>query len=102
MAAGWGASGLSPQLAERVEIRVKYQGYIDRQRSEARRFAHQEALAIPPDLDYHGVVGLSVEVREKLSAARPLSLGQAARIPGVTPAALSVLLVHLRRRNASP
>jgi tRNA uridine 5-carboxymethylaminomethyl modification enzyme len=86
-------------LGERVEIQVKYEGYILRQREEAARFVRNEALEIPGDLDYHRLSGLSTEVREKLTRSRPLSLGQAARIPGITPAALSVLMVHLRRRE---
>ncbi|MDY0000177.1 MAG: tRNA uridine-5-carboxymethylaminomethyl(34) synthesis enzyme MnmG [Polyangia bacterium] len=98
-AEGWLSHEWPQALAERVEIRVKYEGYITRQREEAERFARNEALEIPGDLDYHRLSGLSAEVREKLTRSRPVSLGQAARLPGMTPAALSVLMVHLRRRE---
>jgi tRNA uridine 5-carboxymethylaminomethyl modification enzyme len=90
--------GLSDvQASEQIEIQTKYQGYIDRQRDEvARREAH-ETCQIPPELDYRGVIGLSTEVQQKLSQHRPETLGQAMRISGVTPAAISLLLVHLKR-----
>ena len=84
-------------VAEQVEIQVKYAGYIARQATEVSRHAHYEALHLPADLDYAAVRGLSFEVRQKLSAQRPETLGQAARISGVTPAAISLLLVHLKR-----
>ncbi|MFH2005913.1 MAG: tRNA uridine-5-carboxymethylaminomethyl(34) synthesis enzyme MnmG, partial [bacterium] len=98
---GWGDESLAPLVRERVEVHVKYAGYIERQRGEAERFARYEALEIPPDLDYHRLAGLSIEVCEKLSGARPLSLGQASRVPGVTPAAISVLMVYLRRSQGA-
>jgi tRNA uridine 5-carboxymethylaminomethyl modification enzyme len=85
-----------PSLAERVEIRVKYEGYISRQSDEAARLTALEALELPTDLDYAGLGGLSREVKEKLGRVRPRSIGQASRIPGVTPAAVSILIVHLR------
>jgi tRNA uridine 5-carboxymethylaminomethyl modification enzyme len=84
-------------VAEQVEVQVKYEGYVARQKAEVARRAAQESLRIPPDLDYSQVRGLSVEVRQKLTAYRPETIGQAARISGVTPAAISLLLVHLRR-----
>jgi tRNA uridine 5-carboxymethylaminomethyl modification enzyme len=87
----------APQVAEQVEIQSKYAGYIERQQDEIRRNLRYEALAMPSDLDYGQVRGLSAEVIEKLSKQRPLTLGQAGRIPGVTPAAISLLLVHLKR-----
>jgi tRNA uridine 5-carboxymethylaminomethyl modification enzyme len=72
---------------------------VRRQQDAVDRFKRMEAAAIPPDIDYQAVKGLSREVRERLSHVRPLSLGQAARVPGVTPAALSLLSVHLRRKG---
>jgi tRNA uridine 5-carboxymethylaminomethyl modification enzyme len=101
MAQGWGDPTLPDALAARLEIRVAYAGYIARQREEAARFERHEAMEIPDDLDYHRLAGLSAEVREHLSRVRPVSLGQAARIPGVTPAAVSVLMVHLKRRQGA-
>ena len=85
-------------VAEQVEIAAKYAGYIDRQRDEVARALAQETLAIPGDLDYHAVRGLSREAQQKLAQHRPQTVGQAARIQGITPAAISLLLVHLKRR----
>ena len=81
-----------------LEVRAKYAGYIERQEQEIERQRRSEALPLPADLDYGRVAGLSTEVRQRLAAARPDTLGQASRLPGVTPAAVSVLLVHLKRR----
>ena len=89
-----------PKVAEQVEIQAKYAGYIERQKDEVERARQAEAIALPEDLDYHQVKGLSSEVREKLSRHRPATLGQAGRIPGVTPAATSLLLIHLKKRNS--
>ncbi len=89
-----------PQVAEQVEIQAKYQGYIERQRAEIEHRAHQDELRLPADLDYAQVRGLSIEVQQKLNRARPETVGQASRISGVTPAAISVLLVHLKRISA--
>lgn len=86
-----------PDLAHQVEVQVKYQGYIERQLLEVERFKRLEGRRVPEDLDYRGIPGLSNEVREKLLAIRPTSIGQASRISGVTPAALSILLVYLER-----
>jgi tRNA uridine 5-carboxymethylaminomethyl modification enzyme len=83
-----------------VEVRAKYSGYIERQQDEIERQRKSEETALPGDLDYSTVAGLSNEVRQRLAAARPDTLGQASRLPGVTPAAVSVLLVHLKRRTA--
>lgn len=92
--------GLSdPRQAELVGIEVKYAGYVDRQREEIRRQQNQADQAIPADFDYALVPGLSNEVRQHLEGARPLNIGQASRVPGVTPAAVSLLLVHLKRRQ---
>jgi tRNA uridine 5-carboxymethylaminomethyl modification enzyme len=86
------------KAAEQIEIQTKYAGYIDRQEEEIARHARNESLKVPVCLDYDNVVGLSTEVRQKLKGARPETLGMASRIPGVTPAALSLLLVHLKKR----
>jgi tRNA uridine 5-carboxymethylaminomethyl modification enzyme len=83
------------QVASEVEFRLRYQGYIHKQLQQVERFRRLEARALPPDLDYSRVPGLSTEGREKLTRVRPASLGQAARVPGVTPADISVLMVHL-------
>ena len=85
------------QAAEQVEIQVKYRGYIERQREEVERQEHFETMQLPADLDYRAVRGLSIEVQQKLNKQRPETLGQAARISGVTPAAISLLLVHMKR-----
>jgi tRNA uridine 5-carboxymethylaminomethyl modification enzyme len=81
-----------------VEARAKYAGYIERQADEIERARRNEEARLPADLDYASLTGLSHEVRQKLGAARPATLGQAGRIPGVTPAAISILLVHLKKR----
>ncbi len=92
---------LAPDVVEQVEIQAKYQGYIDRQRDEVARQAAYETLALPEALDYSEVIGLSREVCQKLQAHRPQTLGQAARIQGVTPAAIGLLLVHLKRMGVA-
>jgi tRNA uridine 5-carboxymethylaminomethyl modification enzyme len=89
------------QAADQVEIQAKYHGYIERQREEIARHEHYENLRLPEGLDYQAVAGLSVEARQTLDRQRPETLGQAARLSGITPAAISVLLVHLKRRLAS-
>ena len=89
------------RVAEQVEIQAKYQGYIERQQEEIARYEHYEDLKLPQDVDYGSLRGLSVEVRQKLSLHRPETLGQASRISGVTPAAISVLLVHLKHRSSA-
>jgi tRNA uridine 5-carboxymethylaminomethyl modification enzyme len=86
-----------PKVSEQVEIQAKYQGYIDRQHEEIRNGAHNEALALPDNLDYREVRGLSIEAQQKLNQHKPETVGQAARISGITPAAISLLLVHLKR-----
>ena len=88
---------LCDAVIEQVEIAAKYSGYIDRQREEVERAAHYENLPLPDDLDYTQVAALSIEVRQKLQKHRPQTLGQASRISGVTPAAVSLLLVHLKK-----
>jgi tRNA uridine 5-carboxymethylaminomethyl modification enzyme len=82
-----------------VEIEVKYAGYIQRQLADIERFKHLEKIMIPEDFDYQGAQGLSNELKEKLSEVRPASLGQAARIDGMTPAAIAVLMVLLKGRR---
>ena len=88
---------LSDPVIEQVEIAAKYSGYIDRQKSETERAAQFEYLRLPEALDYLQVTALSIEARQKLAQHRPETLGQAARIPGITPASISLLLVHLRK-----
>ena len=88
---------LAAEEVEQVEIAAKYAGYIDRQHEEVQRAAHLEHLKLPEDLDYAKVQALSFEVRQKLAKHRPETLGQASRISGVTPAAISLLLIHLRK-----
>jgi len=90
-------ASVSRDIAAEVEISIKYSGYVRRQEEGVKRLRHLEEARIPQNLDYVAVNGLSREVREKLIALRPLSLGQAARIPGITPVALSLLAVHLKR-----
>ena len=85
-------------VAAQVEIQAKYQGYVARQREEIERHERYESLALPSDLDYDKVRGLSIEVRQKLKLHRPETMGQASRISGMTPAAISLLLVHMKRR----
>jgi tRNA uridine 5-carboxymethylaminomethyl modification enzyme len=94
---GLGPGVDDPRVAEQVEIQARYAGYIDRQRAEIERQCGQEAAGLPEGFDFDRVRGLSAEVREKLKRVRPATLGQAARIPGVTPAAISLLLIHLKR-----
>jgi tRNA uridine 5-carboxymethylaminomethyl modification enzyme len=89
-----------PKVAEQVEIQVRYAGYLQRQRDEIERQRQQEHQALPQELDYANVSGLSAEAIEKLGRVRPGTIGQAARIPGITPAAISLLLVHLKKAGA--
>jgi tRNA uridine 5-carboxymethylaminomethyl modification enzyme len=89
-----------PDVAQQLEIQAKYAGYIDRQLEEITLHRRHEETALPPDFDYQNVRGLSIEVRQKLAAHRPATLGQASRLSGITPAAVSLLLVHMRRRSA--
>ncbi|HRN80954.1 MAG TPA: tRNA uridine-5-carboxymethylaminomethyl(34) synthesis enzyme MnmG [Nitrosomonas europaea] len=95
-----GQSVIDSQVAQQVEIDVKYEGYIERQRQEVVRHAQHEAMILPKDMDYRAVRGLSNEVTQKLNQHQPETIGQAARISGVTPAAISLLLVHLKRGMA--
>lgn len=91
----------NPQVRQQLEIGAKYQGYIDRQQEEITRTRYYEELAIPQDLDYRDVRGLSIEAQQKLSLHKPQTLGQAGRVSGITPAAVSLLLVYLKKKYKS-
>jgi tRNA uridine 5-carboxymethylaminomethyl modification enzyme len=90
---------LAPQIRAQLEVAAKYAGYIERQEEEIARQHRNEQTRLPDDLDYSRVAGLSNEVRQKLSDVRPATVGQAARVAGVTPAAVSILLVHLKKNS---
>ena len=94
------APAVDAQVAEQVEIKTKYAGYIDRQQEEIERLRASEDTKLPADIDYASISGLSKEIQGKLGKTRPETLGQAGRIPGVTPAAISLLLIHLKKRGA--
>ncbi len=94
-----GSGDVAPEVAEQVEIQARYAGYIARQQDEVARTRVQAETRLPEGFDFAAVSGLSNEVRQKLGAVRPATLGQAARIPGITPAAISLLLVHLKKRS---
>lgn len=94
-----GEASNDPQVAQQVEIQIKYSGYIDRQSEEIERSRRYENSRIPTEFDYHTVEGLSNEVKQKLSSAQPETLARASRIPGVTPAAISLLLIYLKKRG---
>ena len=89
--------GLAPAIAAQLEIDAKYAVYLDRQVADVASYRRDEALQLPDDLDYAQVAGLSTEVRQKLTQARPRTIGQAARIDGITPAALTLLVARVRR-----
>ncbi len=96
---GVGPSVTDPAAAEQVEIQIKYAGYIERQHDEVEKQLRNENTLLPLDLDYHEVNGLSNEVKAKLNDAKPQTIGQASRISGITPAAISILLVHLKKHG---
>jgi tRNA uridine 5-carboxymethylaminomethyl modification enzyme len=102
IAAGGAASGSDPRLAEQVarslEAREKYAGYIGRQQAEVERQRRNEETRLPAEIDYATVAGLSNEARQRLIESRPGTLGQASRLPGITAATISILLVHLKKR----
>jgi tRNA uridine 5-carboxymethylaminomethyl modification enzyme len=98
---GAGEGVADAEVVEQVEIQAKYQGYIERQKEEVAKSLAHESSAIPVDMDYTLVHGLSFEARQKLMQARPETLGQASRVQGVTPATISLLLVHLKRQKAA-
>ena len=95
-----GPAVADPRVAEQVEIQVRYAGYLDRQEDDIMRRRRNESMAIFDDFDYSEVRGLSSEAREKLERIRPETIGQASRISGITPAAISLLLVHLKSKSA--
>ncbi|MCX5737274.1 MAG: tRNA uridine-5-carboxymethylaminomethyl(34) synthesis enzyme MnmG, partial [Proteobacteria bacterium] len=99
--AGWSDPLPHPDVVAQVEVDIKYAGYVKRQHDAVRRASRMEEARIPASFDYEAILGLSREAREKLLALRPLSLGQASRIAGMTPAAVSLLSVHLRRHGAA-
>jgi tRNA uridine 5-carboxymethylaminomethyl modification enzyme len=99
LAADLGDAALADAVIEQAEVAVKYAGYIDRQNEEVQRAAHFEHLKLPEALDYAQVHALSIEVRQKLGQHRPATLGQASRVSGITPAAISLLLIHLKKRR---
>lgn len=90
---------IDPEVARQVEIQIKYEGYINRQLADVKNFKKLEEKKIPPKIDYDSISGLSTEVKQKLKEIKPLSLGQASRISGITPAALSVLLIYLQKKK---
>jgi tRNA uridine 5-carboxymethylaminomethyl modification enzyme len=93
------AEPVAAAAARQVEIEIKYEGYIQKQVKEIEKFRHLEKIRIPDDFDFQSVHGLSNELKSKLSEVRPACLGQSARIDGITPAALSVLMVALKARG---
>ena len=95
-----GMPKFSAHVEAEAEIQIKYEGYVNRQSEMVRRFQKMEQLKLPNDMDYFKIQGLSREVREKLSRIQPRSLGQASRISGITPAAMSLLSVYLKRTNS--
>jgi tRNA uridine 5-carboxymethylaminomethyl modification enzyme len=97
IAGGAATAALDPAVRRRVEIEIKLAGYISRQVAEVAEFKKLETVPIPSDFIYTGLPGLSLEATERLSAVRPVTLGQASRIPGLTPAAITVLQLHIKR-----
>ena len=94
----WPELGALPTtIIEQLEIDTKYSGYLDRQKDDIDRFKRDEGLTLPSSIDYGVIQGLSNEARQKLSVARPMTLGQASRIDGITPAALTILLAHVKK-----
>ncbi len=93
---------IAPGIAGQLEIEARYAGYLERQEADIRAFRRDESLRLPGDLDFDAIPALSAEVRSKLTHSRPATLGAAARISGVTPAALTALLAYVRRANGRP
>jgi tRNA uridine 5-carboxymethylaminomethyl modification enzyme len=91
--------GIPESAWQQIEIEVKYAGFIQRQLKDVERFKHLEKIRLPLDFDYSSLSGISREIREKLAKFKPLNLGQASRISGVTPVAISLLMVYLRKIN---
>ena len=94
-----GRPELTPAVTEEVEIQVKYAGYLARQEKQVAEFKKEEARLLPADLDYNAIAGLRLEARDKLSQIRPVSIGQAGRISGVSPADIAVLLIYLEQNG---
>ena len=92
---------LEPEISEQVQIEAQYSAYLDRQEADIRAFRRDEGLTLPPEIDYAAINGLSIEVRQKLATARPATLGQAARVDGVTPAALTTLMIHVKQKRSA-
>ena len=90
---------LPEEVKKQVEIQIKYAGYVDRPSREIERQAGFENLKLPQNIDYDGIKALSIEVRQKLNRQQPETLGQASRISGITPAAISILLIHLKKNG---
>ena len=97
-----GAQKVDNTIAEQIEIQMKYEGYINRQMQEIEKQRRHEETKIPKIFDYETVKGLSNEVKQKLKEIQPITVGQAARIPGITPAAISMLLIYMKRRRFMP
>ena len=93
-----GNPGLPQAVTEEVEIQIKYAGYLLRQERQVEEFKKEESRLLPPDMDYGSIKGLRLEAQQKLDAIRPLSIGQAGRISGVSPADIAVLLIYLEQR----
>ncbi|MBX3492294.1 MAG: tRNA uridine-5-carboxymethylaminomethyl(34) synthesis enzyme MnmG, partial [Parvibaculum sp.] len=93
--------GFSPEIAEQLEIEAQYSGYLGRQEADIKAFRKDEGLRLPTEIDYAAIKGLSIEVRQKLALARPATLGQAARVDGVTPAALTTLMIHVKQKRSA-
>jgi tRNA uridine 5-carboxymethylaminomethyl modification enzyme len=91
---------IAEQLELELLVRARYAGYIERQRAEIERTREHESAPLPGNIDYGRVQGLSNEARQRLAEVRPMTLGQASRVPGVTPAAISLLLIHMKRARA--
>ena len=91
---------IDPLVSEQIEIQLKYQGYINRKEEDIQKLKRQENTALPEDFEYQHIDGLSNELKQKLMKARPASLAKAARIPGITPAAVSLLLIYLKKHQA--
>ena len=91
---------LPAAVTEEVEIQIKYAGYLARQLKQVEEFKKEEARLLPPDMDYHTIAGLRLEAQEKLAAIRPMSLGQAGRISGVSPADIAVLMIWLEQKGS--
>ena len=90
---------LSDDIKNQVEIQIKYAGYVERQSREVQRQSGFENLKLPTDINYDGITALSIEVRQRLSRQKPETLGQASRISGITPAAISILLIYLKKHG---